>query len=358
MPRARIHSLDLLRGLIMLLMAVDHVREGQWGPGRNITDPMDLANTETLVYFWRILAHFCAPGFTLLMGMSAYISRAQSHHLFKRGLVLLLVEFSLVNWAWTFNPLWPRLYWQVIAALGCALLALALAVQLPRRIIAILGLAIVLGHNLLDSLHFAPGSSVHFFWSLLHDRNILPLFGGFEMRTSYPILPNIGLAFCGYALGPWLEKEHAPWRTLGALLLAGFVLLRATNFYGDPHPWDGTVLSFFNVTKYPHSLQFLLMTMGPFLFLLGTAWQWRQPLLEQLGRVPMFFYLAHLYLIHLLALAWGALTGGPLDFAKNFGGVPPQVVLPAWSFGPVAFGLCLLLYPLCRWYEPRRWRYL
>lgn len=357
MSRPRLHSVDLLRGLIMVLMAVDHVREGQSGPGRNITDPMDLATTPAAVYFYRLLAHFCAPTFSLLLGVSAFLSRATPRHLLLRGLTLLLLEFTLVNWAWTFNPAWPRYFFQIIAALGCASLALALVQRLPLPAIATLGLALVCGHNLLDGIHFAPTHPAYALWSVLHDRNILPLFAGFEVRTSYPVLPILGLAFCGYALAPHLENQRLLNR-LGVAALGLFVLLRATNFYGDPHPWDGTLASFFNLTKYPLSLQFMLATLGPALLFLAAARHWRQPFLEQLGRVPLFFYLTHLIWIHLLGLSAALLLGAPLDFTRRFGGIPEAVVLPPWSFGPAGLLVSLSLYPLCRWYQSRRLRYL
>ncbi len=358
MARPRDASLDILRGLIMVFMAIDHVREGQTGPGRSITDPMDLANTPGFVFFWRLLAHFCAPCFTLLLGISAYLSRATPAHLFTRGLVLLALEFTVVNWAWTFNPLWPRLFWQVIAALGCSLIALSLAIRWPRPALAATGLLLIGGHNLLDALHFTPGTPAHFLWSFLHDRNVLPLFAGFEIRTSYPVLPNLGLALCGYALAPLLQGDRRLCAQLGFAALALFLLLRATNLYGDPHPFDGSLRSFFNVTKYPHSLQFILFTTGPALLFLSAARSWRQPWLEQLGRTPMFFYLAHLYLIHALGLAAALALGLPIDFARYFGGLPPGLTLPAWAFGPAALLICAILYPLCRCYEPRRLKYL
>jgi uncharacterized membrane protein len=357
MSRPRVHSVDLLRGLIMVLMAIDHVREGQSGPGRNVTDPMDLAVTPMAVYVWRLLSHFCAPTFALLLGVSAFLSHASPRHLLVRGMVLIAMEFTLVSWAWTFNPAWPRYFWQIIAALGCASLALAAVVRLPHAAVATLGLAIVFGHNLFDGLHFTPGTAAHFVWSLLHDRNVLPLFAGLELRTSYPVLPILGLAFCGYGLAPHLEN-HVLLRRVGIAALAVFVLLRATGFHGDPHPWDGALRSFWNVTKYPLSLQFILLTTGPALLFLAAARRWRQPFLEQLGRVPMFFYLTHLAWIHILALTFALVIGAPIDFSRRFGGIPEAVVLPSWSFGPAGLVVALSLYPLCRWYERRRLRYL
>jgi uncharacterized membrane protein len=359
MGKSRLYSLDLLRGLIMVLMIIDHTQEYQAGPGRGlVTDPMNLAVTPGLVYFWRILAHFCAPCFALLMGMSAYLSGASSRKLLQRGLVLLLLEATVMNWAWTFDPLWHRYFFQVIAALGCAMIGLAVVRKWPLRAVAGIGLAIVFGHNLLDGIHFAPGTALHYVWSMLHEKNVLPLWGGFEFRTTYPILPVVGIAFCGYSLGPMMRDGTAPLRRLGWASIALFLVLRLTNWYGDPHAWDGSLQSVFNVTKYPLSLQFMLMTLGPALLFLDWARDKRQAQLEQLGRTAMFFYVTHLVFLHAVALLMGWLVGGDIDLMGRFGGIPNEVGFPVWATAPLAILVCCMLYPLCRWYEPRRIRHL
>jgi uncharacterized membrane protein len=341
----RLYAIDILRGLVMCFMVVDHLREFQTAdPNSVITDPMNLAVIPGAVYFWRIIAHFCAPVFTLLMGWSATLSHATPRKLFTRGLIMIVLEFTLINWSWTFNPLWPRYFFQIIGAMGFAMLALAAAMRLPARAIAALGLAIVFGHNLLDSFHFSSP-----LWAFLHEKRLLTLSPGFELRTTYPVLPIIGVALCGYAIAllkPPLDK-------LGFGSIALFLALRLTGIYGDPNPWDGSLLSFLNVTKYPLSLQFILMTLGPALLFLHYARHLRLPVLEQYGRTAMFFYITHIVLIHLGYL----LAGGRLD-ARGFGWVPPGVGYPAWATAPLALLVLLILYPLCRWYEPRRLRYL
>jgi uncharacterized membrane protein len=352
--KQRFYNIDILRGLVMVLMVIDHTQEYQAGPGRGlVTDPMNLAITPGLVYFWRILAHFCAPTFALLMGMSAYLSRASQGRMFWRGVMLLGLEATVMNWAWTFNPLWHRYFFQVIAALGCGLIALAGVSRLGLRVVGILGVVLVFGHNLLDGIGFAAGTWQHYVWSILHVKNVLPLWGGFEFRTTYPILPVVGLAFCGYALGMWMEEKRRLWK-LGVLVSGLFIVLRATGIYGDPHAWDGSLASFFNVTKYPLSLQFMLMTLGPALLLLDWLRDKRQGWLEQLGRTPMFFYVAHLVLLHAAALMVGVLLGGKIDLATRFGGVPDVVHFPVWATAGWALAATTLLWPVCRAYE--QWR--
>ncbi len=220
------------------------------------------------------------------------------------------------------------------------------------------GVAIVAGHNLFDGLHFATGSAAHWVWSLLHEKNELALGGGFEVRTTYPILPVVGVAMCGYALAPLL-RERSPWvGRLGWVALGLFFVLRLTGGYGDPHAWDGTLASVWNVTKYPMSLQFMLMTVGIALLFLQMGRGWRQAQLEQLGRTAMFFYLGHLVRLHGAALGVAAVMGWPIDLAGRFGGIPEGIGFPVWATVPLALLATAELYPLCRWYEPRRWRYL
>lgn len=364
----RQRSLDLLRGLVMILMTIDHTQEYQAGPGRGlITDPMNLAVTGGSVFFFRVLSHFCAPVFTLLMGISAYLSSSRrpaaeaSRHLALRGLVLIALELTVINWSWTFNPFWPRYFFQVIGALGVAMLCLAAAPHLPRWASAAIGLGLVGLHNLFDGVRFAPDTAAHYLWSFLHQKNVLPLGAGFEIRTTYPVIPIVGLAFCGYAIGLWFTRPKAPLLPAGLLITALFLVLRLTNFYGDASLFESSpypLRSLVNVTKYPLSLQFVAMTIGPALIFLSWARQRRQPLLEQLGRTAMFFYLSHLILLHVAALAVGVALGQPIQLASRFGGVPDGVSFPPWATMPLALLATAVLYPLCRWYEPRRWRYL
>jgi uncharacterized membrane protein len=221
------------------------------------------------------------------------------------------------------------------------------------------------GHNAFDGVRFAEGSPAHYVWSFLHQKNVLPLAFGFEVRTTYPFLPIAAVAWLGYAMGPWLERRQ--WSRLaltGAGMLALFVVLRVFVGYGDMARFTpDDARSLVNVTKYPLSLQFVLLTVGPALLLLA-ALKERAPwaLVRTLGRVPMFFYVTHLYAVHALALFIAWAKGYPwaaFEFNKRFGGVPAGFGFPLWVTALFAFGVICLLYPACAWYErlrrSRRW---
>lgn len=334
----RLLSIDALRGLVILFMLLDHVRE-TFFLHRQVADPMNVEITDPALFFSRTLAHLCAPVFVLLTGLSAYLygekyqgKRDVSAFLFKRGLFLVVLEFTLVNFAWTFQLPPSVIYMQVIWAIGVSMIALAVLVWLPRPVLLVLGLVIIAGHNLLDTLHFAPGSVMHVPWAILHDRGWIEVGDSLRMRTSYPVLPWIGVIALGYCLGPWfarcapaaLRQRYLLLAGSGALL--GFVALRLLNGYGEA-PWAShaeatqTLMSFFNITKYPPSLLFLALTLGVGLLLLLAFEQVQQrkwiSTLAVFGAAPMFFYLLHLYALKVLYLACVALFG--LNQATYFG---------------------------------------
>ncbi|KMO30212.1 DUF1624 domain-containing protein [Methylobacterium aquaticum] len=355
-PDARIGAIDALRGVVMLLMLVDHVRDIFYVHAQ-LRDPMDLGVTAPALALTRLTSHLCAPVFLLLAGLSACLyagrngTRAASRFLLTRGLFLVLLELTLVNLAWTGRILPPVLYLQVIWAIGLAMIALAGLVWLPRPALAAVACLIMLGHNLLDGIVLAPDQAGYTLWSILHQRGLLTLPWGVA-RTSYPVLPWIGVAAAGYVLGPWFARDPAVRRrrllALGAAALAGFLVLRGLNGYGDPTPWQAgptlgaTILSFLNLTKYPPSADFLLLTLGLGLCLLALcealpagrlAW------LRVFGGAPLFFYLAHLWLLrglYDLALAAG-LTGAS---GKVELGSPGQLWLVALVLGPPLFLAC------------------
>ncbi|SEC11097.1 Uncharacterized membrane protein [Pseudomonas saponiphila] len=329
-PGSRLPSIDALRGLVMLLMLLDHVRE-TFFLHRQVSDPMDIASTEPGLFFSRTLAHLCAPVFVLLTGLSASLFADKHGHraeasafLFKRGLFLVLLELTLVNFAWTgqFPP--SVIYLQVIWVIGLSMLALAALLWLPRAVLLGLSLLLIGGHNLLDSVHFAAGEALHVPWAILHDRGWIEFGDALRLRTSYPLLPWIGVIGLGYGLGPWFSagtdvgqrQRRLLWAGLAAL--AGFVLLRLLNGYGE-QPWVSgdsglqTLMSFFNITKYPPSLLFIALTLGLGLLVLR-ALERRQErrwvaLLGVFGGAPMFFYLLHLYVLKGLYLLAVALLG-------------------------------------------------
>ncbi|MCD5975358.1 DUF1624 domain-containing protein [Pseudomonas quasicaspiana] len=334
----RLQSIDALRGLIILFMLLDHVRE-TFLLHLQVSDPMDVTTTPPELFFSRTLAHLCAPLFIFLTGLSAYLygerhgASEVSGFLFKRGLFLIALEVTLVNFAWTFQFPPTTVYLQVIWAIGLSMVALAILVKLPRPALAVIGVVIIAGHNLLDTLHFTQGSAMYVPWAILHDRGWLVPWDGLRLRTSYPLMPWIGVIALGYAAGPWFasaadsRKRQNRLMLTGLGLLALFFLLRLVNGYGEK-PWSigetsvQTVMSFFNITKYPPSLLFLSLTLGIGMLLLvwfekAAGRAWFKPLLV-FGAAPMFFYLLHLYvlkILYLIAVAiWGTNKGNYFGF--------------------------------------------
>ncbi|WP_066686849.1 DUF1624 domain-containing protein [Caulobacter sp. CCH9-E1] len=324
----RIASIDALRGFVMLLMLVDHTREAFFIHAQ-VSDPMDLSTTSPALFFTRLSAHLCAPVFVALTGVSAWLygqkaggAGAAAGFLFKRGLFLVALEVTLVNFGWTFS-LTPKLvYLQVIWAIGLSMIALAALVRLPRPALIAVGLVILLGHNLLDPITIPKGAPGHVLWAILHDRGLIDLPWGGQARTSYPILPWIGVAALGYAIGPWFKLEadarRRRLRVLAAGALALLAVLRAINLYGDPTPWSPgatpllTVMSVLNLTKYPPSADFLLLTLGVGAILLAALERAPERLtavLVAFGGAPLFFYLVHIYGLNLLNLGALAVLG-------------------------------------------------
>lgn len=334
----RLQSIDALRGLIILFMLLDHVRE-TFLLHLQVSDPMDVTTTPPELFFSRTLAHLCAPLFIFLTGLSAYLygerhgASEVSGFLFKRGLFLIALEVTLVNFAWTFQFPPTTVYLQVIWAIGLSMVALAILAKLPRPALVVIGVVIIAGHNLLDTLHFTQESAMYVPWAILHDRGWLVPWDGLRLRTSYPLLPWIGVIALGYAAGPWFASGADARKRQNRLVLAGlgllvlFFLLRLVNGYGEK-PWSigetsvQTVMSFFNITKYPPSLLFLSLTLGIGMLLLvwfekAAGRAWFKPLLV-FGAAPMFFYLLHLYvlkILYLIAVAiWGTNKGNYFGF--------------------------------------------
>lgn len=340
LQNTRLASIDALRGLVILFMLLDHVRE-TFFLHLQVSDPMAVADIAPGLFGSRMLAHLCAPVFVFLTGLSAFLyaskhrdgPAAASAFLWKRGLFLVVLEVTLINFAWTFQLPPSVVYLQVIWAIGLSMLALAALTWLPRPVLLILGLALVAGHNLLDGIRFSAGDALYVPWAILHDRGWIELSDTLRLRTSYPLLPWIGVIALGYATGPWFLpaadalKRQRNLLAVGLGLLAGFLILRAANLYGDK-PWIAgdampvTAMSFFNVTKYPPSLLFLALTLGTGLLLLralerhpGGRWPaW----LAVFGAAPMFFYVVHLYVLKFLYLGavavWGTNKGDYFGF--------------------------------------------
>ncbi|AZE60793.1 MULTISPECIES: DUF1624 domain-containing protein [Pseudomonas fluorescens group] len=361
--RQRLQSIDALRGLVILFMLLDHVRE-TFLLHRQVSDPMSIDSTEPALFVSRTLAHLCAPVFVLLTGLSAWLygqkyqgRRDVSAFLFKRGLFLVVLEFTLVNFAWTFQLPPTVIYMQVIWAIGVSMIALAALVWLPRALLISLALVMIAGHNLLDAVHLAPGSTSQVVWSILHERSWIQVSENLRLRVTYPVLPWIGVIALGYGLGPWFANVTPPATRQRYLLMAGlgalvgFVLLRAVNGYGDK-PWQAydsgvqTLMSFFNITKYPPSLLFLALTLGIGLLVLLAFERVGHKrwigVLAVFGAAPMFFYLLHLYVLKILYVACAALFG--LNRGNYFGF---DSIGAVWL---AALLLPLALYPPVRWF--------
>ncbi|AUG08434.1 DUF1624 domain-containing protein [Pseudomonas sp. S09G 359] len=361
--RQRLLSIDALRGLVILFMLLDHVRE-TFLLHRQVSDPMNIDSTEPALFISRTLAHLCAPVFVLLTGLSAFLygqkyqgRRDVSAFLFKRGLFLVVLEFTLVNFAWTFQLPPSVIYMQVIWAIGVSMLALAALVWLPRPVLIAVAIVLIGGHNLLDGVHFAPGSALQNGWAILHERSWIEVNDSLRLRITYPVLPWIGVIALGYGLGPWFATATLPAVRQRYLLLSGvgallgFVMLRAANGYGEK-PWQAyesgvqTLMSFFNVTKYPPSLLFLALTLGIGLLVLLAFERVGHKrwigVLAVFGAAPMFFYLLHLYVLKVLYVACVALFG--LNHGNYFGFDSMGAI---WL---VALLLPLALYPPVRWF--------
>jgi len=370
LPRRRIDSVDILRGLVMVIMALDHSRDFF---SRARFDPLDLARTTPALYFTRWITHFCAPVFVFLAGTGAYLSglRGRSkgelaRFLWTRGLWLVIVEATIVSFGWSFDTGFHAIVLQVIWAIGWSMVFLALLVRLPVGVVGALGVAIVAFHNLLDPIRPARFGTFAWVWNVLHVNSWTPIAapGGHAFLVVYPLVPWIGVIAAGYAFGivyTWAPERRRRFLGIGgAALSLLFVVLRWTNVYGDPHRWsvqkDGmyTVMSFLNCEKYPPSLLYLLMTLGPAIALLAVLERPAGPLASKVcvyGRVPFFYYVLHIPLIHAMAVAVFLVLYGPAMLRYGPANPPP----PDFGFGlPFVYAVWLLavaiLYLPCRWY--------
>jgi uncharacterized membrane protein len=368
--RSRLDSVDLLRGLVMVLMALDHVRDFFTELRFN---PTDLSQTNAVLFFTRWVTHFCAPTFVFLAGTGAFLygSRGRSRNelagfLVTRGLWLVVLELTVVRLGWSFDLSYASLLWvQVIWVIGVSMVVLAGLVYLPLPAIAAFGLVMIATHNLFDGVTPQSLGGWGPLWMVLHVQGPVALPGGGTLFVAYPLIPWIGVMAAGYAFGSLLlrptEKRRRLLLCLGLALTGAFVVLRALNVYGDPFPWSPqrtgvlTVLSFLNTTKYPPSLAFLLMTLGPAIASLAWFERLSGPVARFLivfGRVPLFYYVLHIFLIHAVALALGVMAGFPAStFLRPFFFNPPA----GWGYGmPAVYALwvavVLALYPVCRWY--------
>ncbi len=372
--RARLESVDVVRGVIMIIMALDHTRDFFGQPG----SPTNLATASVALFFTRWITNICAPVFFLLTGTGAWLSLRKrskselSRFLFTRGLWLIFLDLVLFRClALQFNFDYHVTIITVLWALGWAMIVLSALVHLRASIVTAFGVVMIVTHNLLDSI-----KSANPIWSILHSPNLIFTSAGHTVFISYPLIPWVGVTAVGYGLGQIYSWEPARRQAfllrLGICLTVGFVVLRAINIYGDPFRWATqrtavyTALSFLNTVKYPPSLLFLLMTLGPAL-LLFRAVDSHTPILLRpaliIGKVPMFYYLLHFFLIHLLAVIICGVRYGhihwmfespdiahfPITQPQGWGLSLPLVYL-LWAFVVIA------MYPLCRRYAALKQR--
>jgi uncharacterized membrane protein len=370
----RIGSIDFLRGTVMIIMALDHVRD-YFHYDAFLYSPTDLSKTSVALFFTRWITHFCAPVFVFLAGMAAYLygekkSRKElSWFLFTRGVWLVLVELFIVVFFRSFNPSFTYLNLQVIWAIGMSMIALSAIVYMNRTLILLTAVALIGAHNLLDTVHISGNGLLAVIWSLIHDVNHFT-FGQVNLYVRYPVLSWVGVMTLGYYLGSLYGSGYDPIKRKKNLLLLGiasialFIILRSGNWYGDAAQWSVqknflfSLLSFLNVTKYPPSLLYILITLGPALVFLALTEKKLNTWTEKIvifGRVPMFYYLAHILLIHILAVIAALMTGYPEMIVLN-NGVNAIPELKGYGFNlfivyMVWIGLVILLFPVCQWFD-------
>jgi uncharacterized membrane protein len=326
----RIESIDVLRGVVMVIMALDHVRDF-FHYGSFFSNPTDLETTTPILFFTRFITHFCAPVFVFLAGTSAFLygTKKTKPELFKflltRGLWLVFLEITLNNFLWKFDLTFSRLILQVIWAIGLSMVALSFLIYLSRKAILVIGIIIIAGHNLLDGIVMQGNSFQSIIWYILHQTKIITISSTSDIGIFYPILPWIGLMLLGYSLGYLYQKDFNPFKRKTWLLRLGvgaiclFFILRGINIYGDLVPWTTqdttakTIMSFFKVTKYPPSLAYILITIGPallFLYAYESVKNKATDFFLVFGRVPLFYYFLHILVIHVFAIIGMAIFSG------------------------------------------------
>lgn len=365
----RIESFDLLKGFVMVLMALDHTRDYfyQTGTLYDITNP---EHASIPLYVSRWITHFCAPTFSFLAGISAYMSGKRktkaefSAFLIKRGLWLIFIELTLISFAWYFNVHFNNFDLAVIWVLGVSMIFLAGFIHLPLNVILIISCTLIFGHNMLDNIHFEG----NILWSLLHETGSFRIGTDTMLNIVYPIIPWVGVMALGYYFGQFYTSaipetnRKRLFNLVGIAAIILFTIIRFSNLYGDPGPWkyypkiSQTIMSFMNVKKYPPSLLYLLVTLsGAFLFLANSE-KWRGKAVDffcVFGRVPFFYYILHLYIIRLFAMIVAQLTGYGWEMIvqttfdidlKGFG-FNLGVVYLIWV------GIILTLYPVCKKFD-------
>lgn len=374
--KKRVESIDIVRGAVMIIMALDHARHW-FHHDAYIYEPTDLSQTNILLFFTRFITHYCAPVFIFLAGISAYLNGVKktkkelAFYLITRGLWLIFVEFAIISIGNTFNINFPYITLQVIWAIGICMIVMAGLIYLKRSWILIIGLALIAGHNLLDNFHVYGNGPMAFIWAVLHQPKEF-VWGNTTIFVLFPVLPWIGVMALGYYMGALYRSSFDPETRKRLLLYIGissvifFFILRTFNIYGDPSNWTVqdkpgfSYLSVLNVTKYPPSLLYNLITLGPAIIILalldGRPLNSFTRRVAVYGRVPFFYYVVHLYVLHLCAVIGAILADYNwydmiLSTRRDRTAALKGFGFNLFTTYCVWIGVVVFLYPLCKWFD-------
>ncbi|MBE8723543.1 DUF1624 domain-containing protein [Flavobacterium hungaricum] len=370
----RENSVDIVRGIVMIIMALDHVRDLMHVDSITL-NPTDLTTTSSAVFFTRLITHLCAPIFVFLAGTSVYLSLQRKNniaetrsHLIKRGFWLIFLEFTVVNFGLFFDIGFHTLLFEVIAAIGFGFILLGLLLKIKPKHLGLIGLLIIFLHNLTPLIPFSEGSVLKNILTPFFNPTAIPLFAGKVFVMGYPPIPWFGIMLVGFSFGRYFqllkEERKSLFTKLGISSLLLFSVVRFINIYGDPALWSTqkdslfTFMSFMNATKYPPSLLFCLLTLGIMFLLLSFADQFHTKIQNAVmvyGRAPLFYFIVHFYVIHILTLIMLFLQGfnwEQLEFASGTFGRPKALEsgLPLWAVYIIWISVVTILYKPCQWF--------
>lgn len=369
----RINNIDFVRGLVMVIMALDHVRDFMHTTSMS-QDPTNLQTTTTVLFLTRWVTHLCAPTFVFLSGVSAYISLKRHDNisesrtfLFNRGIWLIILEFTIINFALWYDIHFHLLIMEVISTIGFSFIVLSFLLKIPSRIIGITGLLILFFHNLLPGMSYSGNPILSYLASVLFHPNLIRVTPNFTFYVAYPLIPWLGILLTGFASGQFFElraeKRKKIFLQIGFAALLLFCLIRFINIYGDPSKWSVqrttlfTFLSFINTTKYPPSLLFVLLFLGITFLILFISDEVKNrftDIFSVYGKVPLFYFIIHLFLIHSLMFVMLFVQGVDLEELRfgvfNNGRPVTGSGIGLSSIYLIWFGVVVILYPLCRWY--------
>ncbi len=374
--KQRILSIDILRGIVMMIMAIDHIRDFIHIHGMD-QDPTSLETTSPAIFFTRFITHYCAPIFVFLSGTSIYLQAQRkskkelSIFLFKRGLWFMIAEIAIVNLLMSFNPLYIFVLLQVIWVIGLSMVLMAAIIYLPFKAILFISIALIFGHNVLDQFNYPDPTKIPIWFAILHQPTFIEYAPTRFLAIGYPIIPWIGVMMLGYCLGKWYSKDYDTQKRQEQLIWLGlattlfFFILRYTNLYGDPSKWAFqprgnafTILSFFNVSKYPPSLLYCCITLGPAMIALSllekTSAAWTRKV-SVFGRVAFYYYLWHFFLVHFTCVVLFFVSGKGIkdiiDYNSPFLFRNMQWGYPLWTVYVIWILLMFILYPICKKYD-------